>query len=578
MSDTGHFFLTGSAGTNSYLAWDGTSLEIAGFINITSGPTLTTINNTTSSLNNVSSSLNNVSSSLNAVSGTTALNFQSSSLLDQKIFTDASGRIVRTPTTATEGLYLGSTAMGYYSGSSFKTYMANNGNFFLTGSGGNYLSWNGGVLTIAGAINILGGNAATVSYVDSGDSTTYTNSTGYADAQDLLVSASAATGITSLSSSAHTARTNLSGALSASTELVNQKVFTDSTGRVVRTPSTTTAGLYLGSTAMGYYSGSSFKTFMANNGNFFLTGSGGNFLSWESGVLTINGSITITGGNAATTAYVNTVSGSVMGYADAGDAATYSSAQGFVNTQITALSSSAHTARGVIDAKVKTDSQGRVVGGTTSPSVAGLHLSPTYLGFHNGNGSTTGWGVFIKSDGQFFFNGNGTNYISWNLSKMTIAAEQFDLTSTGTSKIRLGGATNFGDAGIYMDNNGLFSAMLSSRGIKVNSSYSTVKIEGNLSLWNASSGAGNIYASQIFLAPAIENFSTGEQSSPAAYINSSGDLTAHAIVSTTTIQSTNQMYVGGGSAENVVAKAKISTSTPSGTPTGGHGTLWLQVS
>ena len=54
-----------------------------------------------------------------------------------------------------------STNLGYYSGSEWKTYMANNGNFYLTGSETNYLAWDGTSLTISGNINIVGGNAAT---------------------------------------------------------------------------------------------------------------------------------------------------------------------------------------------------------------------------------------------------------------------------------------------------------------------------------------------------------------------------------------------------------------------------------
>ena len=60
---------------------------------------------------------------------------------------------------------LGSTFLGYYNGSAWKTYMANNGNFFLSGAGSDSLSWSGGVLSINGAINITGGNAATTTNV-----------------------------------------------------------------------------------------------------------------------------------------------------------------------------------------------------------------------------------------------------------------------------------------------------------------------------------------------------------------------------------------------------------------------------
>lgn len=52
------------------------------------------------------------------------------------------------------GLYLGSNYLGYYNGSSWKTYMDNTGNFYLTGAGSNGLSWNGTSLTITGILDV----------------------------------------------------------------------------------------------------------------------------------------------------------------------------------------------------------------------------------------------------------------------------------------------------------------------------------------------------------------------------------------------------------------------------------------
>ena len=56
-----------------------------------------------------------------------------------------------------EGLYIGTNHLGYYSGSAWKTYMANNGDFYLDGTNG-YLQWISGTeeLEIKGKIHIIG--------------------------------------------------------------------------------------------------------------------------------------------------------------------------------------------------------------------------------------------------------------------------------------------------------------------------------------------------------------------------------------------------------------------------------------
>ena len=85
--------------------------------------------------------------------------------MDKFIFTDENGKINQTPTASSPGLYLGSDHLGYFSGSSWKTYMDNQGDFYLTGSTNNFLAWSSqlGTLQVQGVINIQGGNAATTS-------------------------------------------------------------------------------------------------------------------------------------------------------------------------------------------------------------------------------------------------------------------------------------------------------------------------------------------------------------------------------------------------------------------------------
>lgn len=65
------------------------------------------------------------------------------------------------------GLYLTPLYSGYWDGSAWRSYFDNNGKFYLNaGAGSNFMSWDGTTLTVNGAINVVGGNAATTTYVD----------------------------------------------------------------------------------------------------------------------------------------------------------------------------------------------------------------------------------------------------------------------------------------------------------------------------------------------------------------------------------------------------------------------------
>jgi hypothetical protein len=280
MADNGNFYLSG-AGSDS-LTWAGGVLTINGAINITGGnvqTSLSNINATTSSLNSATSSLNtsvtNINSSITNINTTTGS-------LDARIFTNSSGLINKTPSQTASGLYLGSTHLGYYNGSDWKTYMQNNGNFFLSGPGSDSLSWSGGVLSINGAINITGGNAATTSQVAAAAGNAVTSGSN-----------AASTAQSNAQSFASTAANNAVSSGSAYASAVDAKVFTDSTGKLTKTPSTSASGLYLGSTFLGYYNGSAWKTYMSNTGNFFLSGTGTNGLSWDGTTLTITGNLAV---------------------------------------------------------------------------------------------------------------------------------------------------------------------------------------------------------------------------------------------------------------------------------------------
>jgi hypothetical protein len=273
MDNQGDFYLTSSVMGGGFLAWDSSTatLQIQGAINIQGGNAATTTA-LSSSLNAVSGAINSATASLSTSVATTT-------------FTTATGLIAKPPSVlvgSTSGLYLGSTFLGYYNGTDWKTYMANNGNFFLSGAGSDSLSWSSGVLTINGAINITGGNAATTTQVSTAAGNAVTSGSN-----------AASTAQSNAQSFATTAANNAVSSGSAYASAVDAKVFTDSSGKLTKTPSTSASGLYLGSTFLGYYNGSAWKTYMSNTGNFFLSGTGTNGLSWDGTTLSITGNLAV---------------------------------------------------------------------------------------------------------------------------------------------------------------------------------------------------------------------------------------------------------------------------------------------
>ncbi len=222
----------------------------------------------------------------------------------------------------------------------------NNTPFFVASSStggimslGSSLVWDGTNLNVVGGITITGGNAATtasVNSVSSSFSTTITsqgvtiasNSSSLAGSITTNTTAITAQGVTITSNSSSLAATGVAVSSSFSTTITAQaitiasnssslagsitttntnstnysaslasSIFTNTTGLVTKTPSVSSAGLYLGVANLGYYNGSAWKTYMDNTGKFFLAGTGGNALYWDgSSTLSITGSINATSG------------------------------------------------------------------------------------------------------------------------------------------------------------------------------------------------------------------------------------------------------------------------------------------
>ena len=420
------------------------------------------------------------------------------------IFTDDTGKLVGTPSTSSAGLYLGDSALGFYSASEWRTYMANNGNFYLTGSDGNFLAWDGGELTIQGSINITGGNAATST--DVSNARTAAEAFASASAENAVLSGSAAataaqtaaentaaaalataTGSLETSISQSNVNTSASFATQAQTNTAFQLVqaglnsifrqneapatesrhqgdiwiddndgerlyvfsgsewitasdttydqtslisntsasialdtFTDSSGKIVSTPSPNAAGLYLGDSALGFYSSSEWRTYMADNGNFFLTGSDSNYLKWDGGSLTISGDINIVGGNAATNESVASASADAVLSGSAAATAVSSSLSGSLSTvNENANNASAAALLAAISASTALSRSVDAVGKMSfnpTPSGEGLFFNADNLGFYSGSE----WKTYMSASGDFYLTGSDSSFLIWDGEQLSI--------------------------------------------------------------------------------------------------------------------------------------------------------------
>lgn len=161
---------TGKFSLGDKLTYNGSTLTVNGNINVTGGNAATDTNAllyatraAASASISGSSALTAAGNALSAAGRAADSASISASIVqlnlngvDDKIFTNALGRITKAPTPgSTSGLYLGNTIMGFYNGNAWKTYMDNTGLFYLTGSAnGNALLWDGDTLTIKGNLTV----------------------------------------------------------------------------------------------------------------------------------------------------------------------------------------------------------------------------------------------------------------------------------------------------------------------------------------------------------------------------------------------------------------------------------------
>jgi hypothetical protein len=113
---------------------------------------------------------------INVVAGGNAATTTDVSDVNKKVWTDNTGKLTNPVLSAAKsgsGLYLGHSEMGFYNGSTWKTYMDSSGNFYLNGAGTGNLLWSAStnVLTISGTIHASSGK---IGNVNIGSSKVYT--------------------------------------------------------------------------------------------------------------------------------------------------------------------------------------------------------------------------------------------------------------------------------------------------------------------------------------------------------------------------------------------------------------------
>jgi hypothetical protein len=154
------------------LSWSGTALTLVGSIDITGGSAQTQIANAALSGSNAQTTANAASNAATDASSSAAIAKAAADAANDKIFTDAAGKIVKAAAPSGKGLFLSSTHLGYYNTTDFpsspwRTYMSASGDFFLNGASSNGLTWNAGASTLSIDGNITARNGTFIGNITS---------------------------------------------------------------------------------------------------------------------------------------------------------------------------------------------------------------------------------------------------------------------------------------------------------------------------------------------------------------------------------------------------------------------------
>lgn len=182
------------------------------------------------------------------------------------------------------------------------------------------------------------------------------------------------------------------------------------------------SGLYASPDYFGFYDSptASWKTYMDSSGNFALSGSGTDFMSWNSttSTLLIQGQMTLTAGSSVDF-------DDVTGTNKPEDGATFGADW---NGEISNLPSAASN-----------------IADTDTPAADGLYLAPSYLGFWDATSST--WKAYIDSSGNFGLAGDADNSVTWNGTNFSVATTgtfTHKNVSTGKTATLINGIFNCG--------------------------------------------------------------------------------------------------------------------------------------
>jgi len=309
------------------------------------------------------------------------------------VVVDANGKIDFIASPTGDGFYVSATHLGYYADGVWKTYMQNNGDFFLGGAGG-ALQWSSGVLTIEGSITLT--NTIPVGKVSGTDA--------YTTDQDMQ----------SLSS-------------------LNYD-----------TPGAGT-GLYMDATHLGYYKVDTWLTYMDNTGNFYLGGTDG-ALRWNSDAdtLYIEGEIVILSGTTKdlldsktkTFRQAETPTATAVGdlWYDTDDGyklyiANATGTGGWVLTQDADIAAAQDTADDNA-ALIPNDARGLINLPYLAPNSSGLYLNESYLGYWD---DADGWMAYMASNGDFKLGSPANDgYVVWSSNTGTLTVKGIINATSGT--------------------------------------------------------------------------------------------------------------------------------------------------
>ena len=179
-------------------------------------------------------------------------------------------------------------------------YIRNDGTWRFSGDANNYIAWNGSTLTVAGTV-VISGSFSGINYA--GASTPGGAASSLVN-QGTLATANSADWSTQVSSRPAELTDGRIATAIGSGGLVQSRV--DPGVNWGSNPGAGYAGLLLGADYMGYWTGSAWKSYMDNAGRFYLNaGAANNYLLWDGSTLTVSGTITVVGGNAAKVDFAN---------------------------------------------------------------------------------------------------------------------------------------------------------------------------------------------------------------------------------------------------------------------------------